>query len=176
MSEEDGFLGSPLNRRDFIKTSALLGGTAAFAAQAPWLLDGFDGGSRRSIEPNAEYTLARPENIIYSACQQCNGQCGIKVKLEDGVAVKIDGNPFSPWTMRPHLSYDTSLAETATIDGGICPKGQAGIQTLYDPYRVVKVLKRAGPRGSDKWQSVPFDQAIKEIVNGGKIFSPFPGG
>jgi len=86
MSEEDGFLGSPLNRRDFIKTSALLGGTAAFAAQVPWLLDGFDGGSRRSIEPNAEYTQARPENIIYSACQQCNGQCGIKVKLDDGVA------------------------------------------------------------------------------------------
>ena len=50
------------------------------------------------------------------------------------------------------------------------PKGQAGIQTLYDPYRIVKVLKRAGKRGENKWQTVSFDQALTEIVNGGDLF------
>ena len=57
----------------------------------------------------------------------------------------------------------------------ICPKGQAGIQTAYDPYRITKVLKRAGKRGENKWMTIPFDQAIDEIVNGGKLFSHVPG-
>ena len=57
-----------------------------------------------------------------------------------------------------------------TIEGSLCPKGQAGIQALYDPYRIVKVLKRAGKRGENKWKSVPFEQAVDEIVNGGNLF------
>jgi len=165
---------SGLSRRNFIKTSALLGGSALAASQAPWLL------TRQTAEagyltPTDEYQLAKPENIIYTVCQQCNTQCGIKVKLQDGVVVKADGNPLSPWTMRPHLPYATSPFETATIDGSICPKGQAGLQTGADPYRIVRVVKRAGPRGSGKWASITFDQAIDEIVNGGKLFAGVPG-
>jgi anaerobic selenocysteine-containing dehydrogenase len=56
------------------------------------------------------------------------------------------------------------------MDAALCPKGFAGIQTLYDPYRIVKVLKRAGKRGENKWISIPFDQAIKEVVFGGDLF------
>ena len=37
------------------------------------------------------------------------------------------------------------------VDAGLCPKGQAGHQGAYDPYRVTKVLKRAGKRGENKW-------------------------
>ena len=175
MSDKDGVLGTELDRRQFIKTSALLGGGAAVAIQVPWLLDLVDGTPGREIVPNAEYEQARPENIIYSACQQCNGQCGIKIKLKDGVVVKADGNPYSPWTMRPHVPYDSSPFEMATVEGGICPKGQAGLQSGADPYRIVKVLKRAGPRGSQKWQSIDFATAIDEIVNGGKLFANIAG-
>ncbi|MDO8612128.1 MAG: molybdopterin-dependent oxidoreductase [Dehalococcoidia bacterium] len=171
----NGVLGSSLDRRAFIKQSALLGTGAIAAIQAPWLLDVIDGGPRRQIEPTVDFALAKPENIIYSACQQCNGQCGIKIKIRDGVVVKADGNPYSPWTMRPHLPYNTSPFDTATVEGGICPKGQAGLQTGADPYRIVRVLKRAGPRGSQKWVSIDFDQAIEEIVNGGKLFASVPG-
>jgi anaerobic selenocysteine-containing dehydrogenase len=121
------------------------------------------------------YTLGRPENTLYSVCLQCNLGCGIKVRMVRDVAVKIDGNPLSPWTMNPHLPYATPIAEVATIDGAICPKGQAGIQTAYDPYRLRTVLKRAGPRGSGKWVTVPFEQAINEIVTGGKLFAYVPG-
>ena len=56
------------------------------------------------------------------------------------------------------------------MEGSLCPKGQAGIQTLYDPYRLVKVVKRAGKRGENKWQTIPFEQAVNEIVNGGNLF------
>ena len=57
---------------------------------------------------------------------------------------KIDGSPFNPWTLSPHLAYKTTMTDAARVEGAICPKGQAGIQTLYDPYRIVKVLKRDG--------------------------------
>jgi polyisoprenoid-binding protein YceI len=36
-------------------------------------------------------------------------------------------------------------------------------------------MKRAGKRGENKWQSIPFDQAISEIVNGGVLFGNVPG-
>ena len=57
------------------------------------------------------------------------------------------------------------------VDGAICPKGQCGVQTLYDPYRVRKVLKRAGARGSNKWRAISFNQAIQEISEGGQLFA-----
>ncbi len=128
-----------------------------------------------SFEPSADYELNRPENIIYSVCLQCNTGCGIKVKIQDGIASKIDGNPLAPQTLLPHLPYKTSVDVLAAIDGALCPKGQSGLQTAYDPYRIRKVLKRAGKRGENKWITISFEQAIDEIVNGGYLFKHVPG-
>ncbi|MFQ5896493.1 MAG: molybdopterin-dependent oxidoreductase, partial [Nitrospinota bacterium] len=75
----------------------------------------------------------------------------------------------------PNIPYDTPLAEAATIDGKLCSKGQAGIQLLYDPYRLRRVLKRDGPRGSNRWKTIPFGRAIEEIVGGGKLFAHVKG-
>ena len=77
--------------------------------------------------------------------------------------------------MIPHVAYKTSVTDMATVDAPLCPKGQAGLQAAYDPYRLVKVLKRAGKRGENKWKTVPFEQAITELVEGGKLFADVPG-
>ncbi|MDZ7756814.1 molybdopterin-dependent oxidoreductase [Rhodohalobacter sp.] len=165
-----------ISRKNFLKKGALIGGTsltgvlfgknAAAQAQNKIL---------KSNRPDAEYQLNKPENIIHSVCLNCNTGCGIKAKIQDGVLVKIDGSPYNPWTMVPHIPYETSLKEASKIDGGLCPKGQAGVQIAYDPYRIKKVLKRTGKRGEDKWETIPFDQAIEEIVEGGKLFSHVEG-
>lgn len=173
-SEQKG-LNSGLTRRDFVKASAFLGGTAALASQAPWVWDAVSSATSTPVSAAGEYPLARPENIIYSVCRLCNVHCPIKVKINDGVAVKIDGSAYSPQSMVPHLPYATSPVEAATVDGHLCPKGQSAIQYIYDPYRLVKVVKRAGPRGSGKWKTIAFDQAIKEIVEGGKLFTDVRG-
>jgi anaerobic selenocysteine-containing dehydrogenase len=163
------------SRRAFLRSAALLGGSAA-ASQVPaaWT------GPRRAEAapdqiPAEAYVLAKPERLLYSVCQQCNTQCGIKVKLHDGLVTKIDGNPYSPWNMTPHIPYATPVVEAAAVDAALCPKGQAAIQTAYDPYRLVKVLKRAGKRGENRWTTIPFDQAVAEIVEGGFLFRDVPG-
>lgn len=161
-----------MDRRYFLKCSAFLGGSLAASNFLVRYAEAAAGGSVdwAALGVGDAYTQYLPENQIYSACQQCNTQCGIKVKIVDGLVAKIDGNPYSPWTMTPQIAYKTPITEAAIIEGAICPKGQAGIQALYDPYRIVKVLKRAGKRGESKWQTIPFDQAVTEIVNGGNLF------
>jgi len=155
-----------LSRRDFLKIGAATGG-AALLGTIPFVRHVLaHGGDEFS------YVLSLPENQIYTACLQCNTGCPIKVKLVEGVAAKIDGNPYSPWTMMPHIDYSTPIADAAIVEGAICPKGQAGLQTVYDPYRITSVLKRkpGTARGAGQWITVPFDQAIDEIVNGGNLF------
>ncbi len=164
-----------LDRRGFLKTSAFLGGSTLLPDRLSSALDWIRSAEAGTTSPGASYPLAKPENILYTVCLQCNTVCGIKAKLQGGVVVKLDGNPFSPWGMFPHMPYKTSPFETATIDSILCPKGQAGMATVYDPYRIVKVLKRAGKRGENKWISIPFDQAIHEIVEGGLLFKDVPG-
>lgn len=160
-----------ITRRDFLKLAATTGGASAFLGSLPHIKKAMAAGTTA----NSTYALADPASQIYTICQQCNTQCGIKVKLLDGVAVKIDGNPYSPWNLIPHLDYKTPIQETAGIDAPLCPKGQAGLQAAYEPYRIIQVLKRAGKRGENKWVTIPFEQAIDEIVNGGKLFSDVPG-
>ena len=165
------------SRRRFLGTSALLGGSllSEVLGDAPLADARRAGAILPSRRPDGAYELNDAEHIVYSACMNCNTGCGVKVKVQDGLVAKLDGSPFSPWTMVPHLSMTTSVDDAAQVDGGLCPKGQAAVQTVYDPYRIRKVLKRAGKRGEQKWVSIPFDQAITEIVEGGRLFADVAG-
>lgn len=175
-SEKHAGGGTPnpgMHRRQFLKCSALAGGALAASGAIPHLMSQ-ESAAQSAGKKSSDYVHLKPENQLYSVCQQCNTNCGIKVKVVDGRIEKIDGSPFNPWTLSPHLAYKTSMSDAARLEGAICPKGQAGIQTLYDPYRIVKVLKRAGKRGENKWKSIPFDQAVAEIVDGGNLFGEGP--
>ena len=158
-----------LSRRDFLKLTAATGGAAALLSSLPAFdrLQAAQDGSVAGLSP-----LSEPERQIYSVCLQCNTGCGIKVKIWDGVAAKIEGNPYSPWTLHPHLPYSTPVAEAGAIEGALCPKGQAGLQTAYDPYRITRVLKRrpGTKRGEGQWITISFEQALDEIIEGGDLF------
>lgn len=165
-----------LSRRQFVGRGAFLGGLFAADILGAKTVEAAD--TQRILQnarPDVPYDLNQPENILYSVCMNCNTGCGIKAKFQDGILTKIDGSPYSPWTMVPHLPMKTTLDDVAFVDGGLCPKGQAAVQTVYDPYRIRTVLKRAGKRGENKWKTIKFEQAIAEIVEGGKLFADVAG-
>ena len=87
------------------------------------------------------------ETWVNSVCQLCPGGCGIRVRLLDGWPVKILGNPDHPINQ-----------------GGLCPKGTAGLQALYDPDRIRHPLKRVGARGEGKWKEISWEEAIESVA------------
>ncbi len=126
-----------LTRRTFLRTGALGASAAALAqgcAEAGKAVEG--------LGP-AKKLRASEEAWVPSVCLQCPAGCGILVRTMEGRALKIEGNPEHP-----------------SNRGTICPKGQAGLQVLYDPDRIQHPLKRAGERGSGRWERIGWDEAI----------------
>ncbi len=167
--------GAGLSRRGFLAGGALLGAWLAPTGMAHASTRTADNAVLNSSRPDAPYEMNQAENHIMSSCLQCNTGCGIRAKLQNGVVTVIDGNPYNPWTLMPHLPFATAVVDAAPVDGSLCPKGQSGLQTAYDPYRIRKVLKRAGKRGSNTWVSIPFEQAVEEICEGGALFADVEG-
>ena len=160
-----------ISRKQFLAGSVAIGG--AFLAAC-------SGKPKRSHtakldQGEHEYHHNDPDSMIYTVCLGCNTGCPTKVKIQDGAIVKVDGSAYTPWTRMPHIPYKTAVTDAARIEGAICPKGQAGLMTNYDSCRIQKVLKRDGPRGSMKWKTMDFHEAVAEIVDGGALFSHIPG-
>ncbi|MCE4613714.1 MAG: tetrathionate reductase subunit A [Desulfurococcales archaeon] len=177
-----------VSRRDFIK-GAIAAASLAVAGAGLQPVVG------KLLKP--KYTRVFPDpqkgakvRYVFSSCLGCNVRCGIKARVVeyDGVEVieKIEGNPYHPYNRavslnggseynRQHvrlfpIPYNTPVREAVEKwHGTLCPRGQDGIYYVYDPYRVLVPLKRAGPRGSGKWKPISWDQLIREVVEGGVI-------
>ena len=130
-----------LDRRDFLK----LGGSTAFAA----LFGGCESVSKKIIPfviPPEDYTLG--EALWYaSACRQCPAGCGIVVRVSEGRARKIEGNPLHPVNR-----------------GKLCARGHAALQALYHPERLPRPLKREGDRGSGKFTEISWEEALSAFL------------
>lgn len=87
------------------------------------------------------------ETFVASTCLLCPAHCGIRVRLVDGQPRRIDGNPLHP-----------------VSQGGLCPKGRAGLQLLYHPGRLKGPMQRVGPPGSDRFEPIAWDAALDLVV------------
>jgi len=163
-----------VERREFLRSTALLGGCGLLAGTVAPVFSRLAHAQRMAELDKGEhkYLHNNPENTIYSTCLQCHTSCSLRCKVVDGVLVKIDGSPICAQTRVHNLPYTGDLAKAALVEGRICPKGQGGIETLYDPHRIIKVLKRkpGTPRGGGQWVTLDFNVAINEIVEGGDLF------
>lgn len=166
--------GKKVERRDFLRSTALLGGCGLLAGTVAPVFSRLAHAQRMAELDKGEYKYLHnnPENTIYTTCLQCHTSCSLRCKVVDGVLVKIDGSPICAQTRLHNLPYTGDLAKAALSEGRICPKGQSGIETLYDPHRIIKVLKRkpGTPRGGGQWVTVDFNVAINEIADGGDLF------
>ncbi len=171
MKNEDkglkSFLNPSLDRRKFLKVSSVLGSAAV---AAPSLLkskkataDTYSENTPDALETDSDVTLK------HSVCLMCHSACGTRGRVKDGVLLKLDGNPYHPNNLEPdeRLTYSTdSTSDTAKkTNGRLCPKGQAGIQTIYDPYRIKNPLKKIGDRDSGEWKEISWATAIDEIAD-----------
>jgi thiosulfate reductase/polysulfide reductase chain A len=86
---------------------------------------------------------------IHTVCEMCVTRCGLKAKVKDGVVVKLEGNPNHPKSR-----------------GKLCPRGNAGIMTLYDPDRLKTPMIRVGERGSGQFRRASWDEALDYVADG----------
>ncbi len=145
-----------MDRRHFIKLTAITGTTAALTACG-----------------NPENQIIRfiPEEDLVpgvatwkpSICPLCSAGCGVIARVMEGeaevfrngqpgmikmgLAKKLEGNPEDPISQ-----------------GKLCARGQASIQITYHPDRVANPRKRTGERGRGQFVDISWDEAIKEVV------------
>jgi anaerobic selenocysteine-containing dehydrogenase len=126
-----------LGRRTFLK----LAGASAAAGTLYRL-----GLTRLSHQASSEDQFAGPpsDRRILGTCRLCAAGCGLSARVVDGRVVKLDGNPFHP-----------------NNEGKLCPKGQAGLQVLYDPDRIKGPMRRVG----EGWQQISWEEALSEIAD-----------
>ncbi len=141
-----------ISRRTFVK------GTAALAALAAG--GGLLGKELDILQPARGAGVPQDE-WIYSACNMCGGQSGIKVHVVDGTVVKIEPNDFNPIGVH-NISAD--FEKEKARGARLCSKGNSGIKSLYDPDRIKTPMKRIGARGEGKWQPISWDEAVNEVA------------
>jgi anaerobic selenocysteine-containing dehydrogenase len=85
--------------------------------------------------------------VVRGACpHDCPDTCGLLTTVENGVAVKVQGNPDHPHT-----------------DGVLCTKVSRYTERTYHPERILTPLKRVGPKGLGRFEQVSWDAALSDI-------------
>jgi thiosulfate reductase/polysulfide reductase chain A len=112
---------------------------------------GHDSGSTKGHAPSSITTktgTGKAENIPF-LCGICVNKCAGFARVENGVVTKLNPNPYFPKSRNM-----------------LCARGNAGIQTLYDPDRLKYPLIRIGERGDGKYKRATWEEAYEAILNG----------
>ncbi|MGH8195861.1 MAG: molybdopterin-containing oxidoreductase family protein [Woeseiaceae bacterium] len=137
---------SRVDRREFLK----LIGAGGVGTGAGFML-------AESIKHPVEYLIPYPvppeefspgiATWYNSVCGMCSAGCGISVRTREGRAKKIEGN----------LSHPVN-------QGRLCALGQAGLQLLYNPDRVVAPIFQNGDRGSDEFVEITWEDGLSRAA------------
>jgi anaerobic selenocysteine-containing dehydrogenase len=132
---------SKITRRDFLKIGATSTGATVLAGcqkARRWVI----------LEPYVkppEEQLTGEATWYTSTCRQCPAGCGIMVRVMNGRALKIEGNPENPLNQ-----------------GKLCARGQAGLQILYNPDRLSGPAQQM-TRGNRQYQSISWEEGINTL-------------
>jgi anaerobic selenocysteine-containing dehydrogenase len=87
--------------------------------------------------------------IVRGACpHDCPDTCATLVTVEEGRAVRIQGDPDHPVT-----------------SGFLCAKVNRYLERTYHPDRLTQPLRRVGPKGSGQFEPVSWDEALTAIAS-----------
>jgi anaerobic selenocysteine-containing dehydrogenase len=86
--------------------------------------------------------------IVRAACpHDCPDTCAIRVTVEDGRAIRVQGDPDHPPT-----------------HGALCTKVSRYTERSYHAERVLHPMKRSGPKGSGQFVRVSWAEALADIA------------
>ncbi|MDP3170283.1 MAG: molybdopterin oxidoreductase family protein [Polaromonas sp.] len=98
------------------------------------------------ISPSVSFVKASGQ--VRGACpHDCPDTCALLTTVENGVAVKVQGNPAHPQT-----------------SGVLCTKVARYTERSYHPERILQPLKRVGAKGEGRFEPVSWDSALDEIA------------
>jgi anaerobic selenocysteine-containing dehydrogenase len=145
-----------MDRRDFIKLTAVTGAGATLASCG-----------------NPEHQLIRfvPDDDIVpgiaefkpSVCPLCRAGCGLSVRVMDADVDTVRNGQAGVVKMAVAKKLEGD-AKHPISQGGLCPRGQAAIQITYHPDRLTHPMKRTGARGTGEYKEVTWDEAIAELT------------
>ncbi|MGR3802686.1 molybdopterin oxidoreductase family protein [Marinibacterium profundimaris] len=100
------------------------------------------------IKPDLDTAPRISDEIRKTTCYMCACRCGINVHLKDGRVTYIEGNRDHPVNR-----------------GVLCAKGSAGIMQHTAPSRLRAPMRRVGPRGSNRFVEISWDEALDLAVS-----------
>ncbi len=85
---------------------------------------------------------------VRGACpHDCPDTCALRITVENGRAVRVQGDPDHPPT-----------------HGALCTKVSRYTERVYHPDRVLHPLRRIGPKGSAQFERVSWGEALADIA------------
>jgi anaerobic selenocysteine-containing dehydrogenase len=85
---------------------------------------------------------------VRGACpHDCPDTCALVTTVENGIAIKVHGNPDHRHT-----------------DGVLCTKVSRYTERTYHPERLLHPLRRIGPKGSGRFERVSWDEALADVA------------
>ena len=88
------------------------------------------------------------KNEYRGACpHDCPDTCALRITVQDGKAVRVQGDPEHPPT-----------------HGALCTKVARYPERTYHPDRVLYPLRRIGPKGSGQFERVSWEEALSDIA------------
>ena len=133
-----------VSRRNFLKWSVATATTPFVAERAAEAHE-----SDLTLQGGVDYShLSGVEReAVATTCALCASRCPAIGYMEGGYVVKIEGQARSIRTL-----------------GKLCARGQAGVNQVYDPDRILRPLRRIGKRGEGKWEQISWDAALDELA------------
>ena len=97
---------------------------------------------------NSVLDPAADTRIVRGACpHDCPDTCALRVTVQDGRAIKVQGDPDHP-----------------TTHGALCTKVSRYTERSYHAERVLHPLRRVGRKGEGRFERVSWDEALDEIA------------
>lgn len=85
--------------------------------------------------------------IVKTTCSTCGSCCEVDAYVRDGRLVSVEGSRNTPMQ-----------------SGGMCAKGAAATQYVYNKERILYPMKRIGEKGEGRFERISWDEAYEMIV------------